>query len=334
MNLRFLALAALLSSSAHAQLFQTVQTTTSQAVLKGFAVQGKTLQKGSTKLTLDEAGGYVYGVQIEAKTPEDLARAMAGAWGMPESGIAKLASALASPRLMAEARAGFQDFSDESKSDLFALNLSGTGAAQVWKAYLAVQIWPDSAFPATNNVWGDPKAPTVLRVFSDFQCPYCQQMAEETLPTWKKNSAQYRLIHYHFPLPFHKNAFPAAEAGECAARQGKFWPYADQLFAGLVSWKALTGAALTTKFEDYAKKVGLNAAQFKTCLSQHATKAVVDAQMKAGTDVGVPGTPTVYLNGIRLRDYTDPSELKAAQAITQAIPSAQSVIQTRLNALR
>ncbi len=326
--------ATLLSSAAHAQLLQTVQATAQQPVLRGLAVQGNTLQKGSTRLTLDTAGGYLYGVQIETASAADLARAMAGVWGMEESGVGRLAASLSKPDVMAQARAGIQDFSDESKSDLFALKLVGSGKTQLWKAYMAVQIWPDSAFPATGNAVGAANAPATLRLFSDFQCPYCQQLAEETLPDWKKNSAHYRVLHYHFPLSFHKNAFPAAEAAECAAQQGKFWPYTDQLFAGLASWQRLTGTATTAKFEEYGKGVGLNMGSFRQCVSSHATKNTVQAQMDAGVRVGVGGTPTVFLNGVHLRDYTDPSERQAVMAITAAAARAQATIQARLRALR
>lgn len=324
----------LLLGQAGAQLFQTSAQTAAQGVLKGFKAQGNVLQSGSTRLTLDTAGGRVYGVLIEAQKPADLARGIAAAWGSSEKEVTRLAEVLSKPDIVQSARAGFMDYTDDDQRDLLALKLTGTGNAAQWRAYVAVKIWPDSAFPATNNAMGAASAPNVIRIFSDFQCPYCQQLDQETLPTWQKNPNQYRVIHYHFPLSFHKNAFPAAEASECAAQQGKFWPYAEQLFSGLSDWKGLTGTALNSLFERYGSATGLNLTTFRQCVSTRATKAAVDAQIKAGGEVAVNGTPSVYLNGMKLADYTDPDEIKAVQDITGARPTALSVIESRLKALR
>ena len=73
-----------------------------------------------------------------------------------------------------------------------------------------------------RNVTG--AGPLAIVEFTDFQCPYCKQHAEQTAPTLlKKIAGKARYVSMHFPLGMHPQAIPAAEAAECAAEQGKFW---------------------------------------------------------------------------------------------------------------
>lgn len=69
-------------------------------------------------------------------------------------------------------------------------------------------------------------------------------------------------------------------------------------------------------------------------MSQRTFRASVDAQMQAGLKVNVQGTPTVYLNGLKLSNYSDAREVARARAITTAQPSAASVIEARLKTFR
>ncbi|MBZ9751380.1 DsbA family protein [Deinococcus sp. HMF7604] len=333
---RLLTLAALtLGSAAQAQLFSTPQQTTGQAILRGFTPDGlATLRRGATTLTLDLAGGAVVGVLTETDNVPDLARGIAAGWGMKEADLAGLTNNLAAPQFLESAREGYQDFSDDNATDFLVIKVTGEGTQTRYRAYQAVQVWPASAFPATKNVSGAATAPNTLSIFSDFQCPYCKQLWDTALQTWERQPALYRTAHYQFPLDFHKNAYGAAEASECAGAQGKFWPYADTLFAQFSTWTRLDTPDAPGKFSAYAGTAGLNTAAFKTCLGQHTFKASVEAQIKAGMALGVRGTPTVFLNGIKLLDYSDAAELALVRAITTATPSARSVIDARLKTLR
>ncbi|WP_254605653.1 DsbA family protein [Deinococcus sp. JMULE3] len=333
---RFLALSAalLLSAPAGAQLLQTPAQTLAQSTLKGLSADGTVLRQGATTVTLDVSGGYVVGVLTETDSLDDLARGVGAGWGLDAANLPKLKANLSNPQLLAAARGGFVDMTDDAGTDLIALKVTGEGSATRYAAYVAVNIWPDSAFPATKAVTGSAAAPVTLRIFSDFQCPYCKQMWDTAMPAWRRDSATYRVMHYEFPLSFHRNAQGAAEASECAAAQGKFWPFADQLFANFSVWTPLDPKDAPAKYAGYAKAAGLDTAAFKTCVGQRAFKASVDAQVQAGLKVNVQGTPTVYLNGLKLSNYGDAREVARARAITTAQPSAASVIEARLKAFR
>ena len=137
---------------------------------------------------------------------------------------------------------------------------------------------------------GVANAPIELVEFSDFQCPFClraQPTVEQVLNTY---GDRVRFVYRHYPLPNHPNARPAAEASACAGEQGKFWPYHDKLFANpskLADADLKRGAA----------ELGLDAAKFNACVDSHKYKGDVDADVKAGEDAGVNGTPAFFVNG-------------------------------------
>ena len=82
----------------------------------------------------------------------------------------------------------------------------------------------------------------------------------------------------------------AAEAGQCANEQGKFWPYHDRLFAN-------QQRLAVPDLKQHAVEVGLDPARFNACVDSHKYSAVVEADIKMGNDAGVNGTPAFYING-------------------------------------
>jgi protein-disulfide isomerase len=97
-------------------------------------------------------------------------------------------------------------------------------------------------------------------------------------------------VYREYPLPNHEHARLAAEAGQCANEQGKFWPYHDRLLA---NQQRLSASDLTV----HAVDVGLDAARFTACLDSHKYTPVVEADIKMGNDAGVSGTPAFFING-------------------------------------
>ncbi len=130
----------------------------------------------------------------------------------------------------------------------------------------------------------------VVEVFSDPQCPACGVIVPRMEKLIEDNPDLARLNYYHFPLSYHDYAFIAAEASECAGDQGKFFEYLNILYANQNSIS-----------DDYLNNVadGLNLdrKKFDTCLSEHKFKDKINAQMKKGSDLGLPGTPSFYING-------------------------------------
>ncbi len=152
---------------------------------------------------------------------------------------------------------------------------------------------------------GPATAPITLIEFSDFQCPFCQRVA----PTLKQIKAQYgdkvRIVWKDFPLTqIHPQAFVAAQAGNCAREQGKFWEYHDVLFAN-------QGALQPEFLKKYATDAGMDAAKFATCLDSGQFEARVTTALQAGGRLGIGSTPTVFING-RMVQGAQPLEVFTA----------------------
>src|SRR5690606_23929112 len=103
----------------------------------------------------------------------------------------------------------------------------------------------------------------------------------------EKYGDKVRFVFRHFPLSFHKDAGPAAEASMAANAQGKFWEYHDKLFA---NQQKLDGDSLTT----YAQEAGLDMAKFKASMDSKEFAPAVKADLAMGEDVAVEGTPTMF----------------------------------------
>ncbi|MBN1656743.1 MAG: thioredoxin domain-containing protein [Deltaproteobacteria bacterium] len=149
-----------------------------------------------------------------------------------------------------------------------------------------------------TNVFGPADAKVTIVDFSDFQCPYSFRAAQVTKKLIKKYGDKVRFIYHHFPLSFHPQARPAAEASLAAGAQGKFWEYHDLVFE---NQRALERADL----EKYAAQLKLNMKAFKKALDDKSFEKAVDADIKLGEKVAISGTPTMFLNGKRISNPTD-----------------------------
>ena len=134
-------------------------------------------------------------------------------------------------------------------------------------------------------------APVTIVAFEDFQCPYCRQAQ----PALKQLLATYgrdvRFIYKDFPLNvIHEEAQAAAEAGQCAYEQGKFWEFHDALFE---NQERLSEAFYRT----VAKEVGMNITQFNECEKSGKYRKQVNEDAQLGRTLGVVGTPTFFVNG-------------------------------------
>jgi len=153
-------------------------------------------------------------------------------------------------------------------------------------------VRPNPAAPTLGPVG----APVTVEVLTDFQCPFCGRAHPIVEQLQQHYGAQVRWVHRDYPLPFHVNAMPAAEAArEVLAQQGAagFWRFAASLFR---NQQQLDRAGL----ERLAVAQHVNMARFRAALA-HSTHrvgvqddiAAVDAAMQ-GQGVG---TPSFLLNG-------------------------------------
>jgi protein-disulfide isomerase len=151
---------------------------------------------------------------------------------------------------------------------------------------------------------GPDNAPAKMLVFSDFMCPYCGQFASQIEPQLKAeyiDKGRLQLVFYDFPLGgSHIHSFLAARAARCAGDQNKFWEYHDLLFGRLSDW-GTSATPPVNQLIDYSNQVGINRDEFGQCLKSDKYQDVVSASRKLGDQLGVNATPTLILNGKRVR---------------------------------
>jgi len=159
----------------------------------------------------------------------------------------------------------------------------------------SVKSIPTDGSPAR----GPDAAPVTLVEFADFECPFCQHIAPQLDQLCEQKSTTVRFVFKFMPLSMHPRGEPAARAAIAAQAQGKFWEMHHQLFAN--------GAHLEdSDLDAYARSVGLDVDRFHADMRSAATKARLDADRKLADDLGVKGTPTIFING---RQYDGKADL-------------------------
>lgn len=147
-----------------------------------------------------------------------------------------------------------------------------------------------------DAVMGNPDAPVEIIEFSDYQCPFCARFFEQTLPQLEQNyidAGKVKLIYRDFPLSFHQDAQKAAEAAECAGDQGKYWEMHDRIFGNQQSIGV-------DSLKQYAQQIGLDTGQFNSCLDSGKYAEEVQKDFSDGQAAGVSGTPTFFINGVKV----------------------------------
>jgi 2-hydroxychromene-2-carboxylate isomerase len=146
---------------------------------------------------------------------------------------------------------------------------------------------------------GNPAARIAVVEFVDYECPHCKRVQPVMRQALDEFKNDIRVYFKHYPLGNHTNARLAAEAAVAAQKQGKFWPYNDQVWAKA---EGLTPAVL----EQIAKDVGLDVDRWRKDVESDEVRNQVQKDRTEGESFGISATPTIYING---REFTDPRDI-------------------------
>lgn len=163
----------------------------------------------------------------------------------------------------------------------------------------------------TADDWqeGAGNLPVTLVEYSDFQCPACALYYPLVKRVKTDFASTTRFVYRHFPLPQHVHAKTAAYAAEAAGLQGKFFEMHDVLFEKQKEWE--NDADPTQKFVSYAETIGLDIARFNTDRTSDAVKKKVDEAESRARTIGIPATPTFFVNGKQVANPNGYDEFKA-----------------------
>ncbi len=179
---------------------------------------------------------------------------------------------------------------------------------------------------------GPSDARVIVLEVSDFQCPVCRRAYDPLKQLASDFPGRVRLVFKQNPLKMHKNALNAAAASMAAARQGRFWEYADRLFQNQSS---LSEGDLMR----YASELGLDMERFQKDYRDPALRARALAEGEAAMRLGARGTPSFFVNGrmqVGWASYesvrqTVQQELAAVDALVAA---GRSVKEARIERVR
>jgi len=117
---------------------------------------------------------------------------------------------------------------------------------------------------------------------------------------FENNPDTVKIVFKNMPLQFHKFAAPAALAAFAAGEQGKFWEFHDELFAISPKLDPKTIIDLATKLE-------LDITKFKADLKSPVIRQKLAKDLRDAQEAGVTGTPTIFVNGVKLKSRTLPA---------------------------
>ena len=155
------------------------------------------------------------------------------------------------------------------------------------------------------------RRPIEVVIYSDFQCPHCQNVARDLRSIPKDRGV--RFVPRHYPLDMtcnvhaktsrHPGSCLLALAAICAEAQGHVFEFSDALFEGKASASETDLVALATT-------LGLNGDAFQQCLGSSQASQLLQDSIARAADEAVHATPTLFVNGRRHVGRLDTDDLQ------------------------
>ncbi len=149
---------------------------------------------------------------------------------------------------------------------------------------------------ASAPALGSNDAKVTIVEFGDYQCTWCHRWHEgtkDTLIADYVNTGKVRFLFKDFPINdlSDRASSLAAEASYCAADQGKYWEYHDEVYN---NWEGEnTGWVTRASLEQFAKDAGVtDISAFSDCLDSGKFTSVVRDNYNLARSIGLDATPS------------------------------------------
>lgn len=168
---------------------------------------------------------------------------------------------------------------------------------------------------ATGVTVGDPNAPVTMHIFSDFQCRFCLQFHDETLPQIVDDfvkTGQLKLVYHDFPRlgtdpsiadpndlevemrDGNNESAAAAHAAMCAGEQDKYLEMSDKLFGNYSGVQQ--GGFARAKLNRFAEDLNLDMGAFGECMDSGRYMSAIADSVAQGQANGITATPMFILD--------------------------------------
>jgi protein-disulfide isomerase len=160
---------------------------------------------------------------------------------------------------------------------------------------------------------GDEQAKITIVEFADYQCPFCAKFHKETKDSIIQNFVETGKVKFLFKdlivndRPNDKASTLAAAASYCAAEQGKYWEYNDEVYKN--SQGENTGWVTKDNLKQFANNIRVpDLMRFSDCVESDKYNTIVNENDSLGKNIGLTSTPTfIFYNG------TTPVAVQGAQ---------------------
>jgi protein-disulfide isomerase len=185
-----------------------------------------------------------------------------------------------------------------------------------------VKITPETYNAVDGTRMGDPNAKVKIEIFEDYTCSACKVYTESVEKQVIQEIVDAGLAYYVFyQFPFlddrsaSKDSDRSANAALCAADQNRFWEYKNMLFANQTSVEEQFNDKRLLAFAEY---LGLDMEQFEACYKENRFQNQINDDLALGREMGITGTPTVFVNGVDV----SPGRVPTFEQILQAVQAA------------
>ncbi|WP_018125256.1 DsbA family protein [Desulfovibrio oxyclinae] len=162
---------------------------------------------------------------------------------------------------------------------------------------------------------GNPNAPITIVEYSDFLCPYCSKGARTVNKIVEESDGKVRVVFKHSPR--NQNAYRLALMYEAVAEQDreKAWEFGERLFE--VQQQIFEKGEPVVM--EIVEELGIDAQQLKKDMMSDELKARVRADSEEGAGFGVSGTPTFFVNGVKVEGAVPEEQLRKVIEIVEEV---------------
>lgn len=151
---------------------------------------------------------------------------------------------------------------------------------------------PNSYYDDAHLLFGNKDATHKILIFSDPQCPFCQEVVPNILKAAKENPAKIAVYYYHLPLlRIHPVSDILTRIMHVAQHEGKM-DVVEKIYSLKISSKEKDMKKILAAVKKHTG-YSITAAQVDAKEVKDAIKADADAAGK----MMVSGTPTIYIDG-------------------------------------
>ena len=223
---------------------------------------------------------------------------------------------------------------EENRKRLIAIGMVVVGVLVIFFILIApalkssdpgniIQITPAThTAPVNKTSLGHPNAKVKLDVWEDFQCSGCMYYTKDLEPQIIQAYVETGKILYTFHFyPFidggQGESHDSANAAMCAAAQNRFWDYHDITFANWIGENV--GSFTKPRLVAFAQSIGLDMTAFNQCFKDNTYSAEIQQDVEAGTKLGVPPTPGIFVNGQMVLNSADKNLIPSFDDVARVI---------------